>query len=452
MPPNAAPLRIVSLRLLIILALLGASDRIHGKPKAPGPVIFIKTDRPEALYKCGETATFTITVTEDAGPVTEGEVVAVVTFDGGRKIQQKTLQLGAGPAAVSETLQQPGFLRCAAVFRKDGKSFHGLGGAGFEPERIEPTAVMPDDFDAFWDQGRKRLAAIPLDLRMKKLDKASDDRQDSFAISLANIDDTRVYGFLSVPKGREPPFPAYVTVPGAGPGPHSPGGRGLAAKGALGLCVGVHAYDVGALTKEEIAAAYKELNKEQRYPYQGAPDREKYYFRRAILGVDRAVNWLASRPDWDRKHMVVRGSSQGGGFALIMAGLNRHITAAAANVPALCDHAGAKAERSPGWPRMVRGAGADREQCLAMSAYFDAVNFARKITCPTIVSVGFIDATCCPSSVYSAYNQIRSPKRLFTDPLKGHCCAIGEYPKFAARWVDAQLGLRDPIPPTAAEE
>jgi len=38
--------------------------------------------------------------------------------------------------------------------------------------------------------------------------------------------------------------------------------------------------------------------------------------------------------------------------------------------------------------------------------YFDAMNFATRIKCPTIVSVGFIDKTCPATSVFSAYNNI----------------------------------------------
>ena len=76
------------------------------------------------------------------------------------------------------------------------------------------------------------------------------------------------------------------------------------------------------------------------------------------------------------------------------------------------------------------------------------MNFARKIECPTIVSVGFIDRTCCPSSVYSAYNIITAPKRLFTDPLAGHTWNVGEFRSFLDKWLPGQLGLTDPVPPT----
>ena len=415
-------------------------------------VVAVRTDRPEAIYRCGERAPFRISVAEKGEPIADGEVSVSLTLDGGRPIENKTLPLTAAPVTIAGTLTDPGFLRCTVSYRKDGKRYVGYGGAGFDPERIEPTAVMPDDFDAFWEAGRAKLAALPLDLQLTPLPKYSDDSQQSFKFSIANIDNTRCHGFLSVPTGRKPPFPAYVTVPGAGPGPSSPGARSWAAKGVLGLVVSVHAYDCGQPVAK-IKECYAKLNERGIYSHHGAPDREKYYFRRAYLGIDRAVTYLASRPDFDGKHLVVSGSSQGGGSALILAGLNPHVTAAAANVPALCDHAGHLAERSPGWPGIVRGDTEEvKAELLKMSAYFDAVNFARKIDCPTIVSVGFIDRTCCPSSVYSAYNVITAPKRLFTDPLAGHTWNVGEFRSFLDKWLPGQLGLTDPVPPTGEEE
>ena len=414
----------------------------------PAVVVTVRTDRPEAIYRCGEQASFRISLTEPGAPITAGEVSVSLTLDGGRPIANKTLPLTAAPVTIAGTLTEPGFLRCTVSFPKDGKRYVGYAGAGFDPERIQPTAVMPDDFDAFWEAGRARLAALPLDLELTPLPKYSDDSQQSFKFSIANIDNTRCHGFLSVPKNRKAPFPAYVTVPGAGPGPSSPGARSWAARGALGLVLSVHAYDCGQPVAK-IKECYAKLNEKGIYSHHGAPDREKYYFRRAYLGIDRAITYLASRPDFDGKHLVVSGSSQGGGSALILAGLNPHVTAAAANVPALCDHAGHLAERSPGWPGIVRG-GTEQEKAklLKMSAYFDAVNFARKIKCPTIVSVGFIDRTCCPSSVYSAYNVITAPKRIFTDPLAGHTWNVGKFRPFLDEWLPSQLGLTDPMPPT----
>ena len=437
----------VRARVTTVLALRAASAAAMAAKPKPAVEVVVRTDRTSAVYKCGEEVVFKVSVVEHGQPVTSGKVGVTVTLHGGKVIERKFIELRTAPVETKGSLAQPGFLRCTVTFAKDGKRYVGYAGAGFEPEQIKPTAVVPTDFDEFWRAGRKRLEAIPLDLQLTPLPKSSDGTQENFKFSIASIDGTRCYGFLSVPKGREPPFSAYVAVPGAGPGPSGPGGRSWAAKGVLAMVVSVHAYDCGQPVAE-IKKCYAALNVKGIYSHQGAPDREAYYFRRAIFGMDRAVSYLASRPDFDSKHLVVDGSSQGGGSALILAGLNPHVTAAAANVPAMCDHAGHLAERAPGWPGLLRGkAGEDIAPYLKMSGYFDAVNFARRITCPVIVSVGFIDRTCCPSSVYSAYNVIQSRKRLFTDPRASHQWNVGEYRAFQREWIPGQLGLSKRLPP-----
>jgi cephalosporin-C deacetylase len=52
--------------------------------------------------------------------------------------------------------------------------------------------------------------------------------------------------------------------------------------------------------------------------------------------------------------------------------------------------------------------------------YFDCVNFATRIKCPGVMTVGFVDGACPPSSVYAAFNALKAPKRMVADPLAGH--------------------------------
>ena len=132
-----------------------------------------------------------------------------------------------------------------------------------------------------------------------------------------------------------------------------------------------------------------------------------------VLGIDRAINYLASRPDFNGKQLIIQGHSQGGFIALAVAGLNRHITGVAANQPGFCDHAG----------------------------YLDVVNFAGKIKCPVIVSVGFIDHTCSPSSVYSAYNKIKAQKYIMNMPLHDHGSS-NPFRQFEKEWIEKRFGVR----------
>ena len=175
-------------------------------------------------------------------------------------------------------------------------------------------------------------------------------------------------------------------------------------------------------------------------------DKEDYFFYRAILGIDRAITWLAAREDVDSRHLVYLGNSQGGGMGLVLTGLNKNITAACVNIPALCDHLGFRAGRSPGWPGVLswRARRKMSEEEIATATeklrYFDAVNFARKIDVPVLLSMGFVDTTCPPSSVYAAYNVITSPKQIITNPHSGHAVTSKARTAFEP-WVRQHLGL-----------
>ncbi len=412
---------------------------IAAEPVKVDPVkIQVATDRQDALYKCGEKVTFQGTVTKNDKPLTAGKATVRVSNDGMKTISTREIDLAQNnPFKVEGAMAVPGFLQCEVKLDKD----QGCAGAGFDPEKIQPAANLPEDFNKFWNDGMQELDKIPPDVKLEPLPKFSTPQFDCFKISFANIDNARIYGFLSVPKDKKGPFPALVNVAAAGPAYYSPDTNWVK-NGVIVLLMNVHQYDPPT-DAVEIKKIYNELNKPLLYCHQGAPDRDKYYFKKSILGINRAINWLAERPDVDKEHFVIFGSSQGGAFTLIMSGLNKNIKAASANVPALCDHAGYKLDRNPGWPGLVTNNDPEK---LKMSGYFDTVNFARNITCPIIVSVGFIDRTCSPSSVYAAYNTIQSPKMIFNEPAMGHDHSK-RFIAYRDEWLKGKLGLTKETPP-----
>ena len=417
----------------------------QAKAEEAKTVVTLQPDRKTAIYKLGEKAKFTVTVKKDGKLLNTG-LVDMTFFAGTKKLRnRKKIALSkTNPFTVYGTLNKPGFLKCSATLKNriSGKCV-----VGFEPTKIKPTTPLPADFDAFWTAGRKELSKIPPDVKLTKMPAYCNNMQNSYKISFANVDGTRIYGFLSVPKNRKGPFPAIFSVPGAGPGNNTPVLKNWAAKGTLALFMNVHQADP---TASDYYKHYDVMNRGVPYWYKGWPSREQLYFRRAYLGIDRALNYLVSRPDFDKKHLVVFGISQGGGSALIMAGLNPDkVTAVAASVPAFCDHMGYLANRKPGWPQFSRlknyRAGYNKE-ANGILPYFDAANFARKITCPTIVAVGFVDNHCPPSSVYAAFNLIEAPKRMFNGPTMGHGQSK-RYSDFLDKWIEGQLGLAEAIPP-----
>ena len=395
------------------------------------------------VYKCGEKAKFILSVFDNGKAVTNGKYTVVYTLDGNKTLGSQEVDLAEGnPATVSVTLDEPGFVlarvrdaqgNAATTIGAKGKKVPALAGAAFDPEKIEMGYDLPKDFMAFWEAGSKQIAGEKV--KLEKVEKYSTGSFTTYYVTVNTLNNETLTGYLSVPKANGK-YPAYITVPGAGPGFVGPASQ-WAGKNVITLTMNVHKFPTADNAKEQ-KARYAESQKiKPHYPARGAGNRDTYFFRSVYVGINHVINFVAAMPEWDRKHMVIDGSSQGGGSALILSGLNKNITALAANVPALCDHGGSKTGRSSGWPRLDRQNNAD-----AFAPYFDAANFARFIKVPALVSCGFIDTTCSPSSVYAAYNQLKGDKQMVHVPLEGHTVSKA-YVAIRNDFVAKHLGLTE---------
>jgi cephalosporin-C deacetylase-like acetyl esterase len=134
--------------------------------------------------------------------------------------------------------------------------------------------------------------------------------------------------------------------------------------------------------------------------------RDESWFLQMYLGDWRAIEYLAARPEWDGKTMVVMGTSMGGQQSFAMAGLNRRVTAMLVNVPAGSDVTAALHGRAPSYPNWD----VSRPEVLRTARYFDSANFGARITVPSLVAMGFIDEVCTPTGVWATFNQIRGTK------------------------------------------
>ena len=375
----------------------------------------VATDRADALYHVNETVTFTLSLTRGNEKVTAGEVSYALTNDGEDAIGQGTLVLSAKPAQVTATLDKPGFLRCTAKFvEPDGKAVTALAGAGIDPLNIKPSLPVPDDFDAFWGAKKAELAKVPMNARLTPVDSPKEEIE-CFDLQLDCAGGAPVSGYFARPKGAAAKsLPALLAVHGAGVG-NSDKPIDYAARGLLALDINAHGIPNG-----QPKAYYEDLagGRLKDYRTAGRESRETCYFLGMYLRLVRALDFLAAQPEWDGKELIVCGTSQGGGQSIVAAGLDARVTAFAANVPAMCEHTG----RVCGWPRLVpRDAGGTPDPgVLEVARYFDAMNFATRTKADAVVSVGFIDDTCRPTSVYAAYNNLPGTKRIVNEPRMTH--------------------------------
>jgi cephalosporin-C deacetylase-like acetyl esterase len=380
------------------------------------------TDRADAIYRPGEEVTFRVALTK-ANKVQPGEVIEYrITKDNfGPVIASGTLTTASESVELRASLAEPGFLRCDLTLPSMTPPVVGVVAAGISPEQIKPSQAAPADFDAYWKKQREIVSCAPATPVLTPID-SGDPQIEAFDVRIDCPGGAPLSGYLALPKdsaARSLPIILY---------PHSAGVRSSDLKRAVrmaklgAMCLDFNAHGIPNGKPDEF---YKALldGALKDYRRRDAGDIERIYFRGMFLRLIRAIDFLTTRPQWDGKTFVVIGSSQGGGQSLIAAGLEPRITLCLASVPAICDHTGFVANRVSGWPKLVQvdADGKPNEAEARVAPYFDAMNFAARIKCPTVVTVGFIDRVCPPTSVYAAYNAIpSSDKRIIARPLMAH--------------------------------
>ena len=418
---------------------------------AVGATYEVKTDKADCIYRCGETATFTVRLVSTNNLVACDAPCAKLDNFGPHEQKRLPFDTTATGVAftVSGTLKEPGFLRLSLPKTKNGRDDPAVFSVGFEPEKIKKGSPTPSDFDEFWSDARARLAReVPLDPQVVRVPERSTADFDFYRISFATFR-RRVHGYMSVPTDKsKAPFPVDFGVNAAGFGDWTNDMKGE--KDSIRVQFSVYPFPPDWKWKETgLEADYKAMDanlkalyRAPRYCQAGIThSRDQYFFYPVILGIDRAVDWLAARPDVDRSRFRYEGTSQGGGFGFYLCGLNRAFTRAAFYVPAITDTMGYLAGRQSGWPQIVENNSSRpqnpeyRANAEKWAPYFDGANFASRITCPVRVAVGFSDTTCPPCAVYAAYNEIKVADKAIVNGIgMTHSC-FGRFYSELGRWV-----------------
>jgi cephalosporin-C deacetylase len=408
--------------LIVSPFLAAGSPALPAQAERPSTnyVLTVQAEQSGAIYKQGEKAVFKIKLLLDRQPVPAAEVRWNISKDGVAPVQSGTLKLTNGAGSVSGQLDEPGFLLCRVSFQTPTRStVNALGGAGFDPLQIKPSLPVPADFEAFWSAQKKALAAVPVNPRLTPV-KSPQPGLDCFDVQADSVG-APVSGYFARPSDAQPKsLPIILTVHGAGVRSSSLGtAAGWAKDGFLALDLNAHGIPNGNPETFYTDLANGELRD---YRFRGRESRETVYFRGMFLRLVRALDFLTAQPEWDGRTVVVHGSSQGGAQSIVAAGLDPRVTFFAAGVPAMCDHSGAVVGRVSGWPKLVPNdpEGKPDAKVLQAARYYDAMNFAARTKAAGILTVGFIDTTCPPTSVYAAYNALPGAKEIFNDPPSPH--------------------------------
>lgn len=366
--------------------------------------IEVVADKPTATYAVGELINFNVS----------SQVTTTVEYSIKLDIRSQTLEEGTIRIEAGQTAQipfihdEPAFLLCEVK-----GSNTSIAGAAVSPYELQPMEHEPADFDQFWNQQKSLLNNTPIDPRISPYSSTS--KSDTYKLNLGNIEGRRVHGYISVPKGNGP-FPAFLTMPSFGEGAGHVFSREFDAEILNSIVVVLSIHNAPADQGDPNA-----------YMPDDYTDQYKNYYRYGLLGGIQAINYLFTRPDFDKVNLGVMGISQGGGLSISMAGLDDRIKLLVASVPALCHHSGYRFDRTSGHPHYLFKSRSTfsfdpshEQKALSATRYFDAVFHARRFDGPSIFFVSYEDDVCPPASVLTAINQLEENKIIYYRRESGH--------------------------------
>ncbi len=367
-------------------------------PQPQPPALAAVPDRPSGIYGIADRVGWTLRRLQSADPCTYRYVVRRNGLD---VIASGELRFTGDTARIEVPAREAQMIYVEVTAAGEVAPPLALG-AAVAPMELRPSVPEPKDFDAFWRAGLADLAAVPPDPVLTTRDSGRPG-VDYATLVMNTIDGAHIHGQLARPQGRGR-FPALLILQYAG-GPYPLQRQWVTDRAAEGwLALNVEPHDV----LPDAPPSYYDALPEQirNYAAIGRDDPQHSYFRRMYLSDYRAVEYLASRPDWDGRTLVVMGMSMGGQQSLCTAALNHKVTAVLANEPAGADSNGTLHGRLSGYPNWP----ASDPRALRTGLYFDTVNCAPRIRAPVLVAMGFIDPTAPPAGIWTAFNRIPGRK------------------------------------------
>jgi cephalosporin-C deacetylase len=275
-----------------------------------------------------------------------------------------------------------------------------------DPAAYGTTVVRPPDFDQFWQDTLAETARHPLNASVERDAMRSTDDVDVFDVRYDSYLGVRIACWYCRPAKRAGKLPALIHVPGYVSEPMLP--KASAREGYCALSVAPR----GKLrSNAQFNPGYPGLLVEN------IVDRNTYSYRGFYVDAFRAVDFLLGRDDVDHSRIGITGSSQGGALTIVTAAMRHEITCAAAGAPYLCGFMDA-AKLTHSYPYQeindyLRLYPEREEQVRRTLDYFDGINFAPKIECPTIVNIGLRDDVCPPETGYAVFKAMRCEKKLY---------------------------------------
>jgi cephalosporin-C deacetylase len=307
----------------------------------------------------------------------------------------------------------------------------------------QSSAIAPPDLEEFWEGtliAARSFAVPPLVERVE----CGLRTIDVFDVTFSGFGGDPIRAWYQRPAGVSEALPIVVRYQGYGDG------RGLPHQTSIWPHAGYAVLEVDTRGQGTSAGRIGHTADSAfsgpavpGYLTRGITDRDTYYYRRVFTDAVRAVETCRTLPGVDPSRIVVAGSSQGGGIALAVSGLDPNLVAAVPDVPFLSDfrRAAELAIEAP-YTELVAYLAAhptDVDSIFNTLGYFDPAILVRRANAPAIFSVGLMDTICPPSTVYAAYNAYGGEKSIHEYPYNKHEGGHAVHQALQMQWLDEHI-------------
>ncbi len=284
-----------------------------------------------------------------------------------------------------------------------------------------PETVRYRNFKKFWKKMYAGLRQEKTSYSLRPLYNDKSNKIETYDLTLTSYDGLKIKGYFSIPYGVEgKKYPGALLIHGYGsygtPGwAHFFAKRGYAAVSidlrGHGRSRGVYNPGFPGLMTNGILHV------------------RTFSMVKVIMDSLATLKFLEHYKDVNHNLIFVTGGSMGGGLSLIDAAIDRHVVAAAGDVPFLADiplqMPPAKMGPYMEVKALLKKHPEDKAKVMRSLYYVDVMNFARWIKVPVLVGVGMKDEDCPPVGTFAVYKIIKSKKQLFIAKNSGHVVLPG---------------------------
>jgi cephalosporin-C deacetylase len=393
----------------------------------------------DAIFRSA--ASYTFSVKNNLDKPESGKLTYVVTDQFNKKLLADSMQISFGALSSKDydfTIPEAkaGFYKINFMINVTDYDDTTRRVFGIRPEEIRSAHPKPDDFDKFWDDTKKELAAIKPNYKVTERPDMEDGVRKVYVIEMQSLGNLTIRGWMTLPvdhpKNRK--FPVLLMLPG----------YQASNKPLLGP-----EYETAFITLDVRGQGMNREDMQMRredYIVSGLEDKNKYILRGIIADCLRCMDFIFSRADLNHDEIAVTGGSMGGYLSITTAALDKRVTFCAPQNPFMSDIYNMD-HGAVTWPinhmkdYVNIRPGLTFEKVLDNLQYFDTKNFATSVTCPVDMGMGLLDPFVPPNNSYIVYNNFPAKKKkLFVFKNLGH--EVGDsYYTYETLWIHDAFAL-----------